>query len=173
MPGSAANPLKSQAYELGGYMLFLASAVLIAAFGFEYLGGYAPCPLCLMQRYAYFAGIPLLFLSLVLLSAEQERWAAVVLFAVALAFLANSGLGVYHAGAEYGFWPGPQSCAGAQDLTTSAEGLLGSLETTAVIRCDKPEWHFLGLSFAGWNAFLSFLIFIGTLKAAFAAADRS
>ena len=169
MASGEGNPLKSQPYELGGYMLFLASAVILAALAFEYIGGYAPCPLCLQQRYAYYAGVPLLFLSLVLLSAEQLRWAAALFFLVALAFLANSGLGVYQAGAEYGFWPGPQSCGGVQEITTSAEGLLGSLESTSVIRCDEPQWHFLGLSFAGWNAVLSFVIFIGSLKAAFAA----
>lgn len=172
MPQSTANPLKSPAYELGGWMLFLAAAVIVAALAFEYVGGYKPCPLCLTQRWAYYAGVPLLFGGLVALGAEKERWAAALFFIVSLGFLANSGLGVYQAGAEYGFWPGPQSCSGAQELTTSADGLLGAIESTTVIRCDKAEWHFLGLSFAGWNAILSFVLFIGSLKAAFAAVGR-
>lgn len=172
MSTSPGNPLRSQAYELGGWMLFLAAAVILAALAFQYIGGYQPCPLCYQQRYAYFAGVPLLFGALVLLSAEQSRAAAIVFFLVALEFLFNAGLGVYQAGAEYGFWPGPESCSGAQALATSAEGLLGELEKTNVVRCDKPEWRFLELSFAGWNAILSFAIFIGSLKAAFAAVDR-
>jgi disulfide bond formation protein DsbB len=29
-----------------------------------------------------------------------------------------------------------------------------------VIRCDEAPWHFLGLSFAGWNAVASFVLAI-------------
>lgn len=166
------NPLKSEAYQIGSWMLFLAAAVILAALAFQYIGGYQPCPLCYQQRYAYYAGVPLLFISLVLLSSEKERTAALIFFAVSLIFLMNSGLGVYQAGAEYGFWPGPQSCSGNGELATSAEGLLGALNETKVVRCDQPEFWFLGLSFAGWNALVSFAIFIGSLKAAFASVDR-
>jgi len=153
-------------------MLFLAAAVILAALAFQYIGGYQPCPLCYQQRYAYYAGVPALFAALVMLSADQPKPAATVFFFVSLAFLANSGLGVYQAGAEYGFWPGPAACSGAQEISTSADGLIGAIESTSVVRCDKPEWWFLGLSFPGWNALLSFLIFAGSLKAAFASVDR-
>jgi disulfide bond formation protein DsbB len=172
MRSEQVSPLKSHAYQLGGWMLFLAAAVILAALAFEYIGQYAPCPLCLVQRYAYYAGVPLLFVSLILLSAEKTRLAALVFFIVSLAFLANSGLGVYQAGAEYGFWPGPQSCSGGQEVTNSADSLLADLQTTKVPRCDQPEFWFLGLSFAGWNVLISFVIFVGTLKAAFASAER-
>jgi len=164
--------MKSHAYELGGTMLFLAAAVILAALAFQYIGGYEPCALCYQQRYAYYAGVPLMFAALVFLSADQARAAAIIFLVVALAFLANSGLGVYQAGAEYGFWPGPEACSGGQELSTSAVDLLGDLEKAKVVRCDTPEWWFLGLTFAGWNALLSFVISIGSLKAAFAAVDR-
>lgn len=172
MRSEQVNPVKSHAYQLGGWMLFLAAAVILAALAFEYIGQYAPCPLCLMQRYAYYAGVPLLFVSLILLSAERAKLAALVFFAVSLLFLANSGLGVYQAGAEYGFWPGPQSCSGGQTLDTSADSLLADLQKTKVPRCDQPEFWFLGLSFAGWNALISFVIFVGALKAAFACVEQ-
>lgn len=172
MRSNPGNPLRSRAYELGAWMLFLAAAVILAALAFQFIGGYQPCPLCYQQRYAYYAGIPLLFAALVLLGAEQQRWGAILMLIVALGFLLNSALGVYQAGAEYGFWPGPASCSGTQEISTSAEGLLGELEKTNVVRCDKPEWWFLGLTFAGWNALLSFAIFIGSLNAALAAFDE-
>ncbi len=170
MRSEQVSALKSHAYQLGGWMLFLAAAVILAALAFEYIGQYAPCPLCLVQRYAYYAGVPLLFVSLILLSAEKTRLAALVFFLVSLVFLANSGLGVYQAGAEYGFWPGPQTCSGGQEITTSADSLLADLQKTKVPRCDQPEFWFLGLSFAGWNVLISFVIFVGALKAAFASA---
>jgi disulfide bond formation protein DsbB len=91
---------------------------------------------------------------------------------VALAFLANAGLGVYHAGAEWRFWPGPDSCAGAQEITTSAGGLLDVLPNTNVIRCDEAAWRFAGISLAGWNVVVSIAVAALSLRAA-AASIRS
>ncbi len=163
------TPQRTASYRYGGLALFLAAAVILTALGFEYLGGYAPCPLCLMQRYAYYAGIPLLFIAMALTS-EMPRVAGLIFFLVALAFLANAGLGVYHAGVEWKFWPGPVTCGTAQPLPTNASDLLGSLATTHVPRCDEAVWTFAGLSMAGWNVVMSFLAFVLALKAAFLAA---
>ena len=158
------------AYKAGAGALMLAIAAIVAAYGFEYIGGYPPCPLCLMQRYAYFAGIPLLFGALVLLASERAGWAAALFGIVAFAFLANAGLGIYHAGAEWKFWPGPDTCASvSQALGGGWGGLLQQLEPPRVIRCDEAPWSFLGLSFAGWNVVISLLIAIAAVQAAFAA----
>jgi len=162
------------AYKAGAAALMLAVGALATAYAFQYLGGYQPCPLCLMQRYAYFAGIPVLFAALVLVATERAGWAAALFFLVALAFLANAGLGTYHAGAEWKLWPGPDTCASAaQPLGGGSGGLLKELESTQVIRCDEAPWHFLGLSFAGWNVATSLLIFAAALRAAFAASVRN
>jgi len=166
-------PQRKEAYRLGGFTLFLATAVILGALGFEHLGGYAPCPLCLMQRYAYYAAIPLLFVAMALV-AEMPRLAAVIFFVVALAFLANAGLGLYHAGVEWKFWPGPDTCGTAQALPTSAADLLSGLSETRVVRCDEAAWTFAGLSLAGWNVVASMMAFTLALKAASlsAASDR-
>jgi disulfide bond formation protein DsbB len=75
-----------------GVVLLVAAAVIIAALGFEHIAGYAPCPLCLQQRYAYYAGIPALMAALGLLYLSRPKVAAAVLAAVGLAFLVNAGL---------------------------------------------------------------------------------
>ncbi|MEZ5844535.1 MAG: disulfide bond formation protein B [Hyphomicrobiaceae bacterium] len=163
------------AYQWGGFTLFVATATILAALASEHIGGYAPCPLCLMQRWAYYAGIPLLFLGLVLVSAGQRGLAATVFFVVALAFLANAGLAVFHAGVEWKFWPGPDTCAGnaMAPLTGSAgQGVLGGLNDVRVIRCDEAPFRVLGLSMAGWNAIVCLALMVGALKAAMAAAER-
>ncbi|MGL4397095.1 MAG: disulfide bond formation protein B [Hyphomicrobium sp.] len=161
------------AYRLGALALFLTAGVIAAALAFEYIGGYKPCPLCLMQRFAYYAGVPALFGSLALMSADHRRWAMWLLFLVALAFLANAGLGVYQAGAEWKFWPGPDTCSGDQPISTEAGGLLKDLETTRVVRCDEAAWRMFGLSFAGWNVVASLAIFALALRAAFAASEKN
>ena len=154
------------AYRAGVLVLFAAAVVILAALGFEHVGGYAPCPLCLQQRYAYYASIPLLALALVLMSAQRSRAAAMVFALVALAFLANAGLGAYHAGAEWELWPGPESCAAAGPLSTNAGNLLSDLATTRVVRCDRAALRVFGLSLAGWNVVASLALSAGSVWAA-------
>lgn len=163
------DPTVQTAYKAGAVALLLAGATILGALAFEHIGGYPPCPLCLDQRYAYYAGIPVLFAALVVLSAGEARWAAALFALTALAFLANTCLGTYHAGAEWGFWPGPDSCTGAQAITTNAGGLLDSLQTTNVIRCDEAALRIMGISLAGWNAVVSLLLFAMCARAAIAA----
>jgi disulfide bond formation protein DsbB len=163
----AAYPERGPAYRMGALVLFAAAAIILTALAFEHFGGYVACPLCLQQRYAYYAGVPALFLALVLLSAGRTSVAAVIFLAVALAFFANAALGTYHAGVEWRFWPGPETCSGtAAPLSTSAGGLFKDLATTRVIRCDEAPWHFLGLSFAGWNVIASLLLAAGAVFSA-------
>ena len=161
------DAMRSSAYRTGALVLFAAAVVIGTALAFERFGGYAPCPLCLQQRYAYYAGIPALFAALVLVSAERPRMGATVFLVVALAFLANAGLGTYHAGVEWKFWAGPATCdaSAVQPLSTGG-GFLKDLATTRVIRCDEAPWQFLGLSFAGWNVLACLLLAAGAVSAA-------
>jgi disulfide bond formation protein DsbB len=163
---TSADPTVHSAYRYGALALLLAAGALAIALGYQHLGGREPCELCLKQRYAYYAGVPVLFLALVSLSAGQTRIAALLFGLVALGFLANAGLGVYHAGVEWKFWEGPSACAGTQQITTNAGNMLEALKQTNVVRCDEAAWRFLGLSFAGWNVLASLCIaFLGARAA--------
>lgn len=161
---------KGAAYTFGSLALLLSVVSILTALGFQYIGGYQPCMLCLWERYAYYFAVPALFFGIVLASGGSKGWAAALFFLVTLAFLANAGLGTYHAGAEWKFWPGPSACGGGGDLATSAGSLLKDLEGIKVVRCDEPALVFLGLSFAGWNVVASLVLMLLSLKAAFAAA---
>jgi disulfide bond formation protein DsbB len=158
---------KTAAYRWGSLTLWAAAAGIVTALGFELIGGMAPCPLCLQQRYAFYAGIPLLFIALVLLTAGKDRDAGLLFLLVSFGFLANAGLGVYHAGAEWQFWPGPDTCTGGNTPLSKAGGVLASIGKAQVVRCDQAMGRFLGLSFAGWNVVLCLALCIGALKAAF------
>jgi disulfide bond formation protein DsbB len=167
---AAADPLREPAYRLAGGTLLVAIAAILTALAFEHIGGYRPCPLCLQQRYAYYASIPLLFLGSVLLSAQRRGPAAALFLVVSFLFLLNAGLGVYHAGVEWKFWPGPDTCGGADTLRTSVSDFRRALETGGrAIRCDEAPWRMFGLSFAGWNVVVSLILWITSLQAAFAA----
>jgi len=153
--------LRSSSGRTGLLVLLVALAVILTALGFEHLGGYLPCPLCLQQRYSYYAAIPTLLLDLALLSVGRTGVASALFALVALAFFANAALGIYQAGAEWKFWPGPETCGGSQPLSQGAGGLFKDLANTRVIRCDEASWRFLGLSFAGWNVIASILLAVG------------
>lgn len=168
-PALTARPsttTRTPAYRLGAAVAFASLAALLAAYAFEYIGGYVPCPLCLLQRYPYFFAIPALLVALVLLAADSPRLATLVMVLAGLAFLGNAGLGIYHAGAEWKFWPGPQNCAVDQGITLNAGDLLKRAGETRVVRCDEAPLRILGLSFAGWNVVLSLLFAIGAFQAA-------
>lgn len=169
---TSSAPHRDPAYHAGAATLLAAAAIILLALAFEYIGGYKPCPLCLQQRYAYYAGIPLLFLALIVLSTGRTGLAAAIFAVVGLAFLANAGLAAYHAGVEWKLWEGPQTCQSAlEPLGARTGGLLKQLEQETFVRCDEAAWRFAGLSFAGWNAVLSALLALGCFRAA--TANRS
>ena len=151
---------------LSGLVFVVALATILTALAFEHLGGHAPCPLCLQERYAYYFAVPAALLALILSRMGLNGAARILLVLVALAFMCNAALGVYHAGAEWKWWPGPSTCGGGFDLTWGKDGIVD----TPVIRCDEASWWFLGLSFAGWNAVISAVL---AVLAAFGATRRS
>lgn len=162
---------KGAAYTAGTLALIIAAGSILTALAFEHIGGYQPCMLCLIERYAFYFAVPALFIAVMLYSGGNKGWAAFLFALVALAFLANAGLGTYHAGAEYKFWPGPSACGGGGSLTSDAGSLLQDLSKIHVVRCDEPALVFLGLSFAGWNVVASLLLMALSLKAALAASQ--
>ena len=137
--------------------LLVALAGILSALAFQHIGGYAPCDLCLKQRYAYYAGIPLAALALGLLAMKSRTPATMLLWLVALAFAANAVLGVYHSGVEWKWWPGPESCAGG-DLGNIGTNLLEAIQNAKPVSCNDAPWRLLGLSFAGWNVVVSLCV---------------
>ena len=84
----------------------IAFATILLAHIFERFG-YAPCPLCLQERYAYYFGVPATVVAFFAARAESFSLTRVLLVLVGLAFLINAGVGVYHAGVEWKWWAGP------------------------------------------------------------------
>src|SRR5262249_5883184 len=76
---------------------------------------------------------------------------------VGLAMLIGAGLGVYHAGVEWKWGPGPQDCSGPLDPLGTRD-LLQQLQTVSIGRRDEAAWGFLGLSLAGYNVLISLLL---------------
>ncbi|MBV9750892.1 MAG: disulfide bond formation protein B [Hyphomicrobiales bacterium] len=118
-----------------------------------------PCELCLLQRWPYYVGVPIAVVTVILaFRAAQGGLLAALLWLLAVIFLVSAGLAAYHAGVEWGFWPGPSACTGQYVAPASTDDFLKSLDTGPSARCDEAAIRILGLSLAGWNVLASFLI---------------
>ncbi|WP_439394911.1 disulfide bond formation protein B [Bradyrhizobium sp. PMVTL-01] len=137
----------------------IAAATIAGAWFFQFVLEILPCPLCLEQRYAYYLAIPVGALTALAARAGAPRPLLLAGLAIlALATLANAGLGTYHSGVEWGLWKGPTDCSGPVINLGSAADLLSKLDTVKVVRCDEVQWRFLGLSLAGYNVLISLLM---------------
>ena len=74
-----------------------------------------------------------------------------LLSTIGIVFLANAGLGFYHAGIEYGWWLGPASCGGGGAPALDTGALFEALQNSSMVRCDAPAFTLFGLSLAGYN----------------------
>lgn len=137
----------------------IAAATIAGAWFFQLVLEILPCPLCLEQRYAYYLAIPVGVLTVLAARSGAPRPLLLAGLAIlALATLANAGLGTYHAGDEWGLWKGPTDCSGPVVNLGNAADLLSKLDTVKVVRCDEVQWRFLGLSLAGYNVLVSLLM---------------
>jgi disulfide bond formation protein DsbB len=123
------------------FLLIAAIAILAGAWMLQF-AGYAPCPLCLQQRWTWYALVPLA----VAIAFSNLR---ALLYVAALLMLGSAVFGAYHAGIEWKWWPGAGTCAG--ELGSG----LPELTNEPVISCEDAAIRILGLSLAGWNAVAS------------------
>ena len=133
----------------------VAVATIAGAWAFELIGGLAPCPLCLKQRWAWYAAIAL---SAVLFMAARGgpggTFVRAGLWLIVLIMIASAIFGVYHSGVEWKWWAGPTTCAAGGGLS----GGLPNFATAKVVRCDEAAIRIFGLSLAGYNALLSLVM---------------
>lgn len=154
--------LNSLSPQRAAILIFaVALATIAGAWIFEY-AGYAPCELCLKQRWAYYTGVPLA-LAVALIAPSRPDVAKAGLMLLALLWVASMIFGIYHSGVEWKWWAGPTTCTAQADFS----GGLPDLSKPAVL-CDTPAIRILGLSLAGWNALIS----LGLALVAFAGLRR-
>lgn len=136
------------------------------ALGFQHIGGYMPCKLCLEQRIPYYIGIPVMAFALVSSMLKlPPPITRLLLLAGAGLMVWSVWMGVFHSGVEWGWWAGPTDCGA---VTYQGGGsLLDQLETVVPPSCDQAAGRFLGLSFAGWNVVASLVLALVAAGAAF------
>ena len=153
--------------------LFLAiamAATVATALGFEHIGGYIPCALCLEQRTPYYVGAPLMLATFLLARfGAGQRLVRLLLSAGGALMISGLVLGTYHAGVEWGFWAGPSDCVSAAPvLSGSVEDLLKGATSQRPPSCDEAALRIFGLSMAGWNVLASAFLAAVAFRGAFA-----
>jgi disulfide bond formation protein DsbB len=134
-------------------------ALLAGALAFQYVGGLAPCPLCILQRWPH---VVVVVLGLAIL-AWPSRGLAVL---AGLTMLVGAGIGVYHVGIEQNWWEGPATCTAPVAGSVAPGELLDRILEAPVVACDAIAWSWLGVSMAGWNAILSLALAVLWFRAA-------
>lgn len=135
----------------------------ILALSLAYLSqtfGYQPCILCFYQRKPFFVVIAVAILTLLFFKNFRAQKIAVLLCVILLTI--NAGIALYHVGVEQKIFRGPSTCS-SQELNeiNDLEKLKTALLSTKAIRCDEPQFFFLGLSMAAWNfIYCTTLVFI-------------
>lgn len=146
-----------------------AAGLLIAVFAMQYIGGLAPCSLCLTQRWPHSVALALGLIALMPITAAPAR--RLLLALIALSFAVTAGIGAYHAGVEYGWFAGPTACSGTISGNT-VEELKRQLMAQPVVRCDEVAWSLFGVSLAGYNFLASSALALFCATAAFRSAEK-
>jgi disulfide bond formation protein DsbB len=139
------------------WALFASALMLTIAHAFETFGGLSPCILCLKQREVYWVAGAIAIVGIVSGYTPFRAWAPRAVCAIlAVVFLVGMGIAVWHAGAEWKFWPGPAACAlnrtrvTAADLAAALAGTHGKAPS-----CEEAAWRMFGISMAGYNVLIS------------------
>ncbi len=127
--------------------LVLPSALMAGAWGSQYIGGLYPCEMCMWQRWPHEAAIVLALFAFAFRKRSMDR---LMVGLAALAILISGGIGVFHAGVEYGWWEGLTACSVMPGVTTMEDIMAAPL-----VRCDAVQWEIFGISLAGFNALFS------------------
>ena len=149
---------KIDAVQLAAFLGLVALTLILGALGFQYLARLPPCEMCMWQRYPHIAAaiIGIGGALLIRIGLVDRRAGGALVVITALLIAVSGALGVYHAGVEWHWWPGPTSCTGP------AFQFQGTLDLTApMVRCDAAAWRLFGLSLAGYNALISLAVALG------------
>jgi disulfide bond formation protein DsbB len=140
--------MRSDARLTTALLLVGPAALLGGALAFQYLGGLAPCEMCMWQRWALLTALALALLAWVTGHGRALLWLAT------LAVFANIGIAAFHVGVEQHWWKGITTCAAAATVGSTAE-VMSEIMAAPLVRCDAIAWSLFGISMAGWNALIS------------------
>ena len=140
-------------------ILFISIFVLISAYFVEYILGYKPCNLCLIERVPYFFAIIIILLCLTI-----NKFYKIVFILLTITFAVGTILSFYHFGIEQGFFKESLVCVTNNEINSLAKEDLVKELPKKVVSCKDVQFTLLGLSLAIINTIISFILSVITLK---------
>jgi len=140
-------------------IFFISLISIISAYFIEYVLGYQPCNLCLIERIPYGLSIILIILNYFF---NQNKQFVILLLILVFSF--SLLISLYHFGIEQGFFEESTVC-GLKDANNiiSKEELLKQLQLKT-ISCKDVTFRIFGLSLSAFNIVISLVIFILLIK---------
>ena len=146
------------------YSLFALGCAALLGFGYylQYVKGIEPCPLCILQRVAYFAVI--VFGSAGAIHGPQGLWRRIYSGLICLAGLAGAGVATRQVWLQH--LPPDQ----VPECGPGLEFMLDTFPLSETIKmifhgsgeCAQVQWTFLSLSIAEWSLICFTLIIIAS-----------
>jgi disulfide bond formation protein DsbB len=151
--------------KLSVYGLLLASAICALFFAYvsQYFFGLQPCILCHYQRIVFWL---IALHSAVFLWLQKYHKLNIVGQVLAILFLlGNITIAGFHSGVERKIFFLSSCAATNEDLNKINDPnlLLATLQQTQAVRCDQPQFQFLGFSMADYNVFYCLFLLVLTI----------
>ena len=149
-------------YQITSYLkiiFFISLISLISAFFIEYVLGYQPCNLCLIQRIPY--GLSLILLILNYFQKKNEKF---IILLLTIIFSFSFLISLYHFGIEQGFFDESAVCT-MKNMSNiiNKEELLKQLQVKTV-SCKDVTFRIFGFSLTTFNIIISLIIVFLLLK---------
>ena len=136
-------------------IFFISLISIISAYFIEYVLGFQPCNLCLIQRIPYGLGLILIILNYSLV--KNERFIILMLI---LIFVFSLIISFYHFGIEQGFFEESSVCGLKNPPNIiSKEELLKQLQAMTV-SCKDVTFKIFGFSLTVFNMIISLILII-------------
>ena len=150
------NKLKKNNYLQ--ILFILCFLVLITAYVIQYIFGYQPCNLCMIERIPYALAIIILFLNYKF-KADQVFYSVLLL----LVFLFSFIISIYHLGIEQGIISESSICASDNINLITKDEILNSFKEIR-ISCKDVAFRIFDLSLTAYNMMLSIIMFLISVK---------
>ena len=140
-------------------ILFLSSfTILLSAYFIQYLLGYQPCNLCIIERVPYALSLIVLVFNH-FFKKDQVFYSILLLLIFSFSFL----ISVYHFGIEQGFISESNVCGSNNSDLTTKEEVLKSLQEIN-ISCKDVAFKIFGFSLTTYNIIVSVFMFLISTK---------
>tara|TARA_E500000075_G_scaffold105749_1_gene98315 strand:+ start:838 stop:1332 length:495 start_codon:yes stop_codon:yes gene_type:complete len=141
--------------------------VLISVYFMEFVLGWKPCELCLLQRYPYFI-IILISIAFIIAKIKKKKISPkLAIFLIVAPIFSGLLIALYHYGIENSYWRNISGCSDQlSNIDINTENLLSGLSEIKP-NCSDPIKIF-GISISGYNILSNILmiliIFVGWKK---------